>query len=283
MTDPTFYVPLARAAEELGYDTVSVPDSIFYPFSASSRYPYNADGTREFLENKPFIEPVVAVAAMGAATSRVEFVTSVLKMPIRHPVIFAKEVTSLAVMVGDRFSLGVGTSPWSEDYEAVQLSYEGRGQRLEECIEIVRGLASGEFFGFDGRFYHFDPVKMNPVPSRPIKILIGGHGPANIKRAARVADGWISAGSSTAELAERLDLLQRFRKEYGTDQKPFEIHATTEDSFTPQGVRHLEELGVTHTAGGFGRFNPYGLETDPESLQEKIDNLRRHADSVINA
>ncbi len=281
MVDPSFYVPLAKAAEDAGYDSVSVPDSICYPRQASSRYPYNADGTREFLENKPFIEPLIAVAAMGAATSNIHFHTSVLKLPIRHPVIFAKEVSSVAVMVGGRFNLGVGSSPWREDYELVALPWEGRGDRFDECIGIVRGLCSGGYFGFQGRFYRFEPVKLNPVPDREVPILIGGHGEANLRRAARVGDGWISAGSTTERLAEMLARLSALRAEYGREALPFEIHATTEDSFTPDGVRRLEDMGVTHTGGGFGRFNPYGIEGDPESLQEKIDNLRRYSDQVM--
>jgi probable F420-dependent oxidoreductase len=281
MADPRFYIPLAEAAEDAGYDSVSVPDSICYPQHASSRYPYNGDGTREFLENKPFIEPLIAIAAMGSATSKIEFHTSVLKLPIRHPVIFAKEVSSLAVMVGGRFKLGVGTSPWQEDYELVELPWEGRGDRFDECIGIVRGLCAGGYFGFAGRFYRFEPVKLNPVPAREVPILIGGHGEANLRRAARLGDGWISAGSTTDRLAGMLARLSALRAEYGRSNRPFEIHATTEDSFTPDGIRRLEEMGVTHTGGGFGRFDPYGIEADPESLQEKIDNLRRYSELVI--
>jgi probable F420-dependent oxidoreductase len=283
MVDPAFYVPLARAAEEAGYDAVSVPDSIFYPEHATSTYPYNADGTREFLENKPFIEPLIAISAMAAVTSRVHFYTSVLKLPIRHPVIFAKEVSSLAVMTGGRIRLGVGSSPWREDYAAMGLEWEGRGTRFDECIEIIRGLCAGGYFGFDGLFYRFDPVKLNPVPDRPVPVLIGGHGDTNIRRAARLGDGWISAGSTTGQLAIWLDRLSELRAEHGRDRQPFEVHATTEDSFSAAGVRRLEDMGVTHTGGGFGRFNPYGMDPDPETLQEKIDNLRRYADEVIHA
>ena len=281
MTDPSYYVPLARAAEEAGYDSVSVPDSICYPQTSDSSYPYNMDGTREFLENKPFIEPLIAVAAMGTATERIHFHTAVIKMPIRHPVIFAKEVSSLAVLVGNRFHLGVGSSPWPDDYAVVGLPWKGRGGRFDECIEIVRGLCAGGYFGYRGRHYAFEPVKVNPVPTEPVPVLIGGHGEANLRRAARIGDGWITAGSTTEQLAGMLAQLSKLRVEYGRDHLPFEIHATTEDSFTPEGVARLEEMGVTHTAGGVGRFNPYGLEADPESLGEKVDNLRRYAEQVI--
>ena len=282
MCDASFYVPLARAAEAAGFDTIAVPDSIAYPKESSSTYPYNFDGTREFLENKPFIEPLVAMAAMGAVTSTIEFHTFVLKMPIRHPVIYAKEATSLAVITGERFVLGVGTSPWPDDYEIVGLPWEGRGRRFDECIEIVRGLAAGGYFEYHGEFYDFPAIKMEPVPSKPIPVLIGGHGDANLRRAARLGDGWMGAGGMIDDLIPMIDRMNDLRREYGRTGE-FSIYATAAESFTADGIKRLEDLGVTHTAGGFGRFNPYGLETDPETLQEKIDNLDRYADEVIAA
>jgi len=281
MVDPTYYVPLAQAAEEAGFDDIAVPDSVCYPEVSSSTYPYNMDGTREFLENKPFIEPLIAITAMGLATARIGFCTSVLKLPIRHPVIFAKEVSSVAVLTANRFRLGVGSSPWPDDYEVVGLPWAGRGVRFDECIEIVRGLCAGGYFAYQGKDYQFPAIKMNPVPTVPVPVLIGGHGDANVDRAARLGDGWISAGSTTADLAARLERLQRLRTEYGRSHLSFEVHATTEDSFSRSGIARLEEMGVTHTSGGFGRFNPYGLDEDTESLREKIDNLRRFADEVI--
>ena len=281
MVDPTFYVPIAQAAEEAGFDSVAVPDSICYPAESDATYPYNEDGTREFLENKPFIEPLIAMAAMAAATTRIVFHTAVLKLPIRHPVIFAKELTSVAVLSGNRVRLGVGTSPWPEDYEAVELTWQGRGRRMDECIKVIRGLSTGDYFEFAGEHYRIPSIRLNPVPTEPVPILIGGHGETGLRRAARLGDGWISAGSSTEELMARLALIDEYRRDYGREDVPFEVHATTEDSFTPDGIARLEELGVTHTNGGFGRFNPYGSEPDPESLQEKIDNLRRFADAFI--
>jgi alkanesulfonate monooxygenase SsuD/methylene tetrahydromethanopterin reductase-like flavin-dependent oxidoreductase (luciferase family) len=119
MVDPTFYLPLARAAEEAGYDSMVVPDSLCYPEVSDSTYPFNPDGTREFLEGKSFIEPFSLIPAMAAVTERIRFVTFVLKLPMRHPLTVAKQATSVAVLTGNRLSLGVGTSPWPEDYELV--------------------------------------------------------------------------------------------------------------------------------------------------------------------
>src|SRR6266849_1627133 len=146
MIDPSFYAPLARAAEAAGYDSMVVPDSICYPEHADSRYPFNPDGTREFLEDKPFVEPFSLIPALGAVTERIRFVTFVLKLPVRNPVLVAKQATSTAVLTGNRLVLGVGTSPWREDYEVLGVTWERRGRRLDESIAILRGLAGGEYF-----------------------------------------------------------------------------------------------------------------------------------------
>jgi probable F420-dependent oxidoreductase len=280
MVDPAFYLPLARAAEDAGFDSIAVPDSIGYPRESPSTYPYSPDGTREFLENKPFVEPMAAIAAMGAVTERIEFHTFVLKMPMRHPVVLAKAATSVAALTGDRLVLGVGSSPWPDDYEIVGLPWARRGRRFDECIDIVRGLAAGGYFGYTGEFYEFPPLKLNPVPARRLRLAVGGHSDANLRRAARV-DGWMAAGGSFDDVARCIRHIHEERRALGRGSEPFEVYATTVESFDADGVRRLEDLGVTHTAGGFGRFNPYGVAPDPESLEEKVDNLRRYADDVI--
>ena len=127
MVDPTFYLPLAQAAEEAGYDGMVVPDSICYPLESDSKYPFSPDHTREFLEDKPFIEPFSLIPAMGAVTERLRFITFVLKLPMRHPLLVAKQATSVAVMTGNRLALGVGTSPWPEDYALVRRPLGGQG------------------------------------------------------------------------------------------------------------------------------------------------------------
>lgn len=281
MVDLGFYRPMAQAAEAAGFDVILLSDSICYPKVSDSTYPYNADGTREFLENKPFPETMLAMAAMGAVTERIQFAPFVLKMPVRHPVILAKQTTALAVMTGNRIHLGVGTSPWPDDYQVMGLPWEGRGKRFEECIEIVRGLAAGGYFEYHGRFYDFPPIKLNPTPTEPVPILIGGHGDINIRRTGRMADGWMSATFLADEqLSGIITRLHDLRREHGRTG-PFSIYATSMDSFTPDGIRKLEDMGVTHTMGGLSRFNPYGVEADHESLQDKIDAIHRYADEVI--
>ena len=91
MCDADHYLPLVQAAEAAGYDGITIPDSICYPREASSKYPYNKDGSREFLESVPFLESLIAVAAMVAVTEKVRFSTFVYKLAVRQAAIVAKQ------------------------------------------------------------------------------------------------------------------------------------------------------------------------------------------------
>jgi probable F420-dependent oxidoreductase len=279
MTDPSYYAPLARAAEESGYHSMVISDSICYPEHSDSVYPYNPDGTREFLEDKPFLEPFSLIPALGAVTERLKFVTFVLKLPVRNPVLTAKQATSTAVLTGGRLVLGVGTSPWREDYDVLGADWDSRGRRMDESIAILRGLSAGGFFEFHGKTYDLPSIKIAPVPSSPIPILIGGHADAALRRAARVGDGWLHGGGDPKDLPGLLAKLAEYRRAEGTDSRPFEIQVISMDAYSVDGVRRLEDQGVTDVIVGF-RW-PYVVGPDPESLTTKVDNLRRYADSVI--
>ncbi len=279
MTDPAFYGPLASAAEEAGYHSMVIPDSICYPERSDSVYPFNPDGTREFLEDKPFLEPFSLIPALGAVTERLRFVTFVLKLPVRNPVLTAKQATSTAVLTGGRLVLGVGTSPWREDYEVLAADWASRGRRMDESIEILRGLAAGGYFEFHGKTYDLPPVKMAPVPAEPIPVLIGGHADAALRRAARLGDGWLHGGGDPAALPRLLARLAEFRRQEGTQSRPFEVHVISMDAYHVDGVRRLEDQGATDVIVGF-RW-PYVTGPDTEPLTVKLGNLRRYADDVI--
>ena len=280
MTDPSFYLPLARAAEEAGFDAFVVPDSICYPEVSDSTYPYTPDGRREFLENKPFVEPFSLIPAMAAVTERLRFNTFVIKLPIRHPVLVAKQASSVAVLTENRFGFGVGVSPWPEDFEVCGVPWERRGERMDECVEIIRGLMSGGYFEYHGEIFDVPSIKICPTPSEPLPILIGGHSAPALRRAARLGDGWMHAGGDPAELSALLDRLGTLRREYGRDAESFEVHVISLDAYSPAGIQPLEDLGVTDVIAGF-RW-AYDLAPDTEPLQQKIDNLNRYADDVIH-
>lgn len=277
MCDPRHYLPLARAAEECGWHSFIVPDSICYPEVSDSKYPYTPDGDRRFLEDKPFIEPFSLIPAMGAVTEKLRFTTFVVKLPIRLPVLTAKSAASVAVLTNNRFGFGVGLSPWPEDFQVCGQDWKSRGGRMDEMIEIIRGLTRGGFFAYHGRYYDIPSIKICPVPTEPIPILIGGHSEPALKRAARLGDGWMHAGSDQAALEGMLKRLAELRREYGREREPFEVHVISLDAYHVDGVRRLEEVGVTDLIVGFR--DVYGGKDMP--LQQKIDALRAYADNVI--
>lgn len=277
MTDFRYYIPLAKAVESAGYNAMTIPDSIAYPFESDSKYPYTSDGNREFLDGKAFIETFILAAALGAVTSTLRFNFSVLKLPIRPPALVAKQVGSLAALTDNRVGFGVGTSPWPEDYELLGVPFAKRGKRMDECIAIIRGLTTGDYFEFHGEFYDIPKTKMTPAPTQPIPILIGGHADAALKRAAR-ADGWMHGGGNPEELDRLIARIKQLREEEGKTGF-FEIHVISVDGFTVEGVKRLEDKGVTDVIVGF-RI-PYIMGEDIEPLETKIRNLEAFAENVI--
>jgi len=281
MCNPAFYGPLAKEAEATGFHSFTLPDSICYPKDADSKYPYNDDGSREFLDGVPFIEPFSLIPWMAALTTKLAFSTSVLKLPIRNPVILAKQVTSVAVLTNNRFVLGVGLSPWLEDFAATGTDYHSRGKRMEQIIEIIRGLETGEYFGYDSEYYKFPPIKLCPVPTKPVPILYGSHSDPGLRRAAKLCDGWISAGGHMNELADMIHKIKDQRKEFGRSDKPFDIQIMGPEVYNPESIKRLEDMGANECLVAFR--NAYAGGPDERTLEGMIAEMHHYADTVIAA
>jgi alkanesulfonate monooxygenase SsuD/methylene tetrahydromethanopterin reductase-like flavin-dependent oxidoreductase (luciferase family) len=280
MTDPSYYIPLAKAAEAAGYHAMTIADSIAYPFESDAKYPYTEDGNREFLDGKAMIETFTLIGALSAVTTRLHFNVFVLKLPIRPPALVAKQAGSLAALFDNRLGLGVGTSPWPEDYEIMGVPFAKRGKRMDECIDIIRGLTTGDYFEYHGEFYDIPKIKMTPAPTKPVPILIGGHADVALRRAAR-NDGWMHGGGDLGDpeaLDQLINRLKKFRDEEGRTG-PFEIHVMSLDAYTPDGIKRLEDKGVTDVMVGF-RI-PYVKGDDTQPLDSKIRKLERFAENVI--
>lgn len=281
MCDPLQYTALAQAAEECGFEAFLVPDSICYPEESDSKYPYTVDGGREFLDGKPFIDPFVQIAAMAAVTQKIKFLTFVLKTPIRHPVLLAKQTASLAVMSQNRFLLGMGLSPWPEDYAVCGERWEGRRERFDEMIQIMDGLLTGDYYGIDSEFYKIQRIKLCPVPDQKVPFYIGGHADSALQRAARFGDGWVHAGAGgrddLEDLRKMVDRLLELRAEYGRDGE-FRILAVTAHAYTDEGLKMLEDMGVTDVGIGFRDFY---TQPDTQTLEQKIELMQGFAQQFI--
>lgn len=277
MCDVTHYLPLAQAAEEAGFDTFSLGDSIIYPEEAVGEYPYTETGDRSFLDGVPFPDPFQMFSAMGAVTQRIRMMTGVLKLPIRQPVLVAKQVSSLAVLTGERFTFGIGLSPWEEDFLVTGENWKTRGARMAEMIEIIRGLMTGEYYEFHGTHYDIPRIKQCPVPEKCPPIIYGGHTAAAYRRAAQLCDGFTFVGVDTAELAVEIKKLRGFLQECGRQNEPFEIYAGVSDAESLDDFRRLEDLGVDAVFLGYRDL----YQPDTLTLQEKLGAIQQLGETVI--
>jgi probable F420-dependent oxidoreductase len=268
---------LAKTAEECGYASIALPDSLFFSEEVSASYPYTPDGSRFWNEETPWVDPFVAAAAMGAVTSRIHFYTQVLKLNPRNPVLLARQIGSVAVMTGNRFGLGVGLGWSPEETQWCGGHFDHRGARADEAIEVIKLILGGGMVSYAGKYYEFGKLRMSPAPTEPVPVYVGGHTEAALRRAARVGDGWTSAMIKFDDLRDVIDRLGTLRAEYDRSG-PFEIQAVCVDRFGLDGYRQQAELGVTDAIVVPWVFYGVGLDGP---LQAKKDGMKRFADEIM--
>jgi len=278
MLPPSHFLPLAVATEAAGYFGIAVPESVFFPENVSADYPYSGDGGRYWDATTPFLDPFVAIPAMAAVTERLKFFTNVLKLGIRDPLLVAKTVSSAASLADGRVGLGVGLSWIPEEFEWLGKDMKTRGARTNEAIEILRLAMSGEFVEYHGKHYDFDRLMMRPVPTQPVPIYVGGLSEPGLRRAARLADGWISVANTSAEIAEVVPRLAELRAEYGRSDVPFEIKALCVDAFDIDGFRRMEGIGVTDAVVCPWYFRPGDLN----ALDHQVDAVKWFGEEIVS-
>lgn len=270
---------IAQTAEECGFASIALPDSLFYMEKQSVDYPYTPDGSRMWTADTPWVDPLVAAATMGAVTSRIRFYTQVLKLGSRNPVLLARQVGSVANLTGNRFGLGVGIGWAPEEFEWCGVPYARRGRRVDEMIDVLKLILGGGMVEHHGEFYDFDRLQMSPAPSSPVPLYVGGHTDVALRRAARVGDGWTSAMIRFDDLVQVVDRLRVLRAEYGRADVPFEIQAVCVDRFGSSGYAELADAGVTDIIVVPWIFDGHGFDSP---LAAKQDSLRRFADRFIH-
>src|SRR3954469_3393755 len=161
---------LARTAEECAFSSIALPDSIFYSEQVAASYPYTPDGERFWTAETPWVDPLIAAAAMGAVTGRIRFYTQVLKLGPRSPVLLARQVGSVANLTGNRFGLGVGLGWTPEEFEWCGAPFAGRGARVDEAIDVLKLVLGGGMVEYHGTYVDFDRLRMSPAPTEPVPI-----------------------------------------------------------------------------------------------------------------
>lgn len=261
---------LAKTAEETGFASIALPDSLFYMQDAAAKYPYTADGSRFWGPDTPWVDPLIGAAAMAAVTSRIRFYTNVLKLGSRNPLLLARQVGSVANLSGNRFGFGVGIGWAPEEFEWCGVPYARRGARVDEMIEVIKLVLAGGMVEYHGEFFDFDPLQISPAPSEPVPFYVGGHTEPALRRAAKVGDGWASAMMTYDELVRTIGRLRELRAEYGRADEPFEIQAVCVDKFGRSGYQELADAGVTDVITMPWLADGIGFDGDLAAKQESL-------------
>jgi alkanesulfonate monooxygenase SsuD/methylene tetrahydromethanopterin reductase-like flavin-dependent oxidoreductase (luciferase family) len=220
------------------------------------------------------------VASMAAVTSRIRFVTAVVKVAVRNPILLAKQISSVAVLSDNRFTFGAGVGWLKEEFEWSGGVYEGRGLYTDESLDAVVALLTGDWVERDGEMVKFGLIKQPPAPTERVPIWIGGHTPVALRRTVRFGDGWTSAMMGIEEFREVRGTLEDLMATAGRSTEGFEYQISPNDRFGLEGYKELAEAGATDVVTVPWMF--YGVPWDGP-LEDKLYGIRRFAKEVIDA
>jgi len=180
---------MARVLEQAGFQSLWVADHVVLPAEIGSRYPFAADGKATWSTKAPYFDAVVAIALIASATERATIGTAVLVLPLRNPVVFAKQAASLDVLSGGRLALGLGAGWLREEFEALGVPFDARGRRLVDGIRILGECWTGTYQ---------EDIVFSPTPVGPLPLYVGGHSEIALRRAGALGDGWLGQQSLDA-------------------------------------------------------------------------------------
>lgn len=266
---------LARAADELGYASMAVPDHVVDIEELATPYPYTPDGSRRWSYDAAWPDPWVLIGALAAVTTRLEFFTSIYVPAIRSPFQVAKSVGTAAVLSGNRVQLGVGVGWCREEFELLGQDFRTRGKRTDEALALMAELWKPGWTTFEGEFYSAPKLVMEPTPTEPIPIYVGGLSEIAFRRAAR-HDGWVGDIYTVEESIGYAARLAEIRREIGAEG-PFSVITALSDAFLPEHFERAEAGGITDCWTMPWAYY-HGLEC---SLEQKVDALERFAADVI--
>lgn len=218
----------AQQAEELGYDSLWTFQRLLVGRDQQLDPVYSS-----------VLDPVLALAYAAAGTSRVRLGAAVVNLPFISPTYLAKQAATLDVLSGGRLELGLGLGWSADEFAATGATTERRGKRAREYIAVLRTLWNDEVSSFDGEFYTVPPARMDPRPVQPggPPVLLGGAAPVALKRAGRLAAGWISSsGADLARIGDSVALVRGAAEEAG--RHPGEVRIVT------RGIVRLDPNGL---------------------------------------
>jgi probable F420-dependent oxidoreductase len=279
--DSDHLVPLAQAAERAGFHGVAISDHILYPQEFSEPYPYSDDGAPPYQPDTAWPDPWVTIAHLAAVTEHLRFSTNVYVPVARDLFTVAKAVSTAAVLSGGRVEFGVGPGWCRDEFDQMGQDFATRGRRLNEMLEVLPELWTGDWVEHHGEFFDFEPLRIAPTPTEPIRIVVGGHSEAAYRRAARYGDGWLGVLYPPDEAERRVGELQAHLRAAGRDLDGFDITLSLLARDDLDLYRNVESLGVTGILHA-----PWMLATDGDgnhstTLADRVAAIERFGTEVV--
>jgi probable F420-dependent oxidoreductase len=244
---PDYLRALGAAAEERGFHSLWAAEHVVLFDAYGSRYPYAADGRIPAGGESGILEPFTALSFLAAGTSRIRLGTGICLVPQRNPVYTAKQVADLDWMSGGRFDLGVGVGWLAEEFRALGVPFERRGERTRAYLEVMRRLWCDPVSEYHGDFYDLPACRQYPKPvQKPHPpIHFGGESEAALRRVAEIGQGWYGFNLEPAQAAERIARLALLLRERGRSRSEVEISVSP--YFRPadlDAVKRYRDAGV---------------------------------------
>lgn len=267
--NPKYRIAAAQAAEEVGFESVWLPEHLVFPVTMS-RSPQSGRDHPPVAPETPIYDVFISLAMIAAATNRIRLGTNVYNIGLRHPFVVARAVATLDALSNGRMEFGVGSSWMEEEWAAAGLDFATRGKRIDETIEVCLRLWSEEVVEHHGPFFDFAPVAFNPKPFQHPHpaLIIGGDGPAAQRRAATVGDGWFPLNHPIEQLPKALGRINERRAEAG--RLGLTTLTLSSGATLDPDLARYRDLGVTRLI-----VRPYA------QAKTAIEGIRRYGTDVL--
>jgi probable F420-dependent oxidoreductase len=267
--NPAFLRALGPALEERGFESAWVPEHVVLFDDYESRYPYAADGKFPGGGDTGLLEPLTALTYLAAVTDTLRLGTGICLITQRNPVYTAKQVADLDVLSGGRVEFGVGVGWLREEFEALNMPFERRGDRARDHVNVMKSLWTDETSSYDGELYRLAECRLYPKPVQQPHppIHFGGETDAALRRVADLGQGWFGFNRKPEDVPEALERLDRALAEKGRSRD--DITVTVSPYFQETSAADLErfaEQGVDRVVVVVFAFDPDGLKTTLDQM-----------------
>ena len=269
--EPDAFAHLARHAERTGIESLWTVEHVVVPVGYTAEYPYDKSGKMPGGEKAPIPDPLLPLAFAAAVTEKIRLATGILILPQRHPFYVAKELATLDVLSKGRAILGIGVGWMHDEFAALGVDFASRAKRTRESVRAIRSLWKGEPEAFEGEFFRWGPVEMNPKPVQPggVPVVVGGHSEIAAKRAARYGDGFFPGRGGEEELRRLLDAMRGECERIGRDASEIEVTLPLPGTDLDK-IRRYADLGACRLITGPPGLDAASVESGLEGFRESV-------------